>query len=730
MISQQEIELLLGKNDYDKLVDYLEIKVEIEPDNIDYHCYLGLAYLLSGKKEEAQMTWFFLFSQEDNHSLTKLSNILNIEAQRQLEQQNFLLSYELRQVIREIKPHDIQNLTFIVKLAIQLNILNNDYIQELSLLDTLKNINNVKDNRDNLYQFCELILDFPFFINIDLIDVILEKVKEDQNFLTLIISKARIMGYEKRYLYYSVDLLKLCLKYFSNDLKVIKEFFWYYMEVKEYENAIIFADKYIQDGKNKEDSLHGNYLKLYLMLTTGNWFENLGLFDSLYFLLNDLDLEKIDNDFKTSLIAVCQFYLYFKDNPLKFRSKILTKVMPTIQNYLNREYSSLIKHDRQVLRWEKIRIAYIAHTFNNHCVAMLCRYLINYLNKDKFDVYIYMLDKKEDNITEKWFKSNVDKYIQCSSDWVETVKQIQEDNINILIDLDSFTHYKTQMIMALKLAPIQISWLGLDSTGLPTLDYFIVDPHVLPNNAQEYYREQLWRLPHTYLAVDGFEVGISSIKRQDLDIPENAIVYLSLQTGLKRHPDSIALQMKILAQVPDSYFLISGGTNECSLENVKKIFTQISIEQGVNPDRIKVLPFLPTEEYRGILTLGDVVLDTYPFNGATTTLDALWLNIPLVTRVGEQFHARQGYTFLKNLGIEEGIAYTDEEYIEWGVRFGKDEELRKKVYWKLRESKKTSPLWNGKQFAREMEKAYEQMWEIYVNQQNKITRSNSTSTTD
>lgn len=81
-----------------------------------------------------------------------------------------------------------------------------------------------------------------------------------------------------------------------------------------------------------------------------------------------------------------------------------------------------------------------------------------------------------------------------------------------------------------------------------------------------------------------------------------------------------------------------------------------------------------------IFFLTNILLDNYPFNGATSTLDALWLNIPLVTRVGEQFHARQGYTFLKNLGITEGIAYTDEEYIQWGVKFGTDEELRKKKY--------------------------------------------------
>lgn len=104
------------------------------------------------------------------------------------------------------------------------------------------------------------------------------------------------------------------------------------------------------------------------------------------------------------------------------------------------------------------------------------------------------------------------------------------------------------------------------------------------------------------------------------------------------------------------------------------------------------------------------MLDTFPYNGATTTLETLWMGIPLVTRMGEQFAARNSYTMLKNVGVEEGIAWTDEEYVEWGIRLGTDAVLRQQVREKLRQSRQTSPLWNAAQFTREMERAYEQMW--------------------
>jgi predicted O-linked N-acetylglucosamine transferase (SPINDLY family) len=95
-------------------------------------------------------------------------------------------------------------------------------------------------------------------------------------------------------------------------------------------------------------------------------------------------------------------------------------------------------------------------------------------------------------------------------------------------------------------------------------------------------------------------------------------------------------------------------------------------------------------------------------------METLWMGVPLVTRVGEQFAARNSYTMMINAGISEGIAWTDEEYIEWGIRLGKDAALRQHISWKLRQSRQTAPLWDGKQFTREMEKAYEQMWRNYV----------------
>jgi hypothetical protein len=153
--------------------------------------------------------------------------------------------------------------------------------------------------------------------------------------------------------------------------------------------------------------------------------------------------------------------------------------------------------------------------------------------------------------------------------------------------------------------------------------------------------------------------------------------------------------------------LVKGLADE---DAVKVFFYELADEVGLDYNRLRFAPQADSEPiHRANLAMADVVLDTFPYNGATTTMEALWMERPLVTLVGEQFAARNSYTMLVNAGIEEGIAWSPEEYIEWGVRLGNDPDLRKAVIEKLRLSKTEAPLWNAKQFAQDVEVAYQQM---------------------
>jgi predicted O-linked N-acetylglucosamine transferase (SPINDLY family) len=415
-------------------------------------------------------------------------------------------------------------------------------------------------------------------------------------------------------------------------------------------------------------------------------------------------------------LVISSFFLpYIEDNPRT--NKLLQNQLATI--YQQNVQPIVAKAELEELSLSKkvgyLRIGYIGSTLRSHSVGWLSRWLMHHHDSQSFQVFLYCLNtNKEDTFNHQWFRNkvNITSYLNGSAE--EVAAQIKADAIDILIDLDSLTYDITCLVMAHKPAPVQVSWLGWDSTGIPAVDYFIADSYVLPDDAQDYYSEKIWRLPQTYLAVDGFEIGIPTLRREDLDIPADAVVYLSGQSGYKRHPECVRAQMQIIKAVPNSYFLIKGMSDAATIQN---FFGKLATEVGISLDRLRFLDRDRDEPtHRANLSIADIVLDTFPYNGATTTLETLWMGIPMVTQVGQQFAARNSYTFMLNAGIEEGIAWSQEEYIEWGIKLGLDQELRDKIAGKLRSGRTTAPVWNAKQFTLDMEDAYRQMWAIYQEQ--------------
>ena len=422
------------------------------------------------------------------------------------------------------------------------------------------------------------------------------------------------------------------------------------------------------------------------------------LFISLFFLPYIYDNPRNNHLIQNDISSLCQA------NLIKHHLKSQEK-----QNHLLSLRKQNINRDKKF-----INVGYISHCLKQHSVGWLCRWIFQHHDPQKFKIHAYFLydaDRIEE-FTKNHFVDKSHKFYKFGLDNNQVWEQIQKDDIDILIDLDSLTLDYSCQLMSIKSAPVQVTWLGWDASGLPSIDYFIADPYVLPESAQDYYSETIWRLPQTYIAVDGFEIGVPDLRREHLNIPSDAIVYLMNQKGYKRHLEHLRLQMRIIKEVANSYLLIKGDADP---EASKEFFEHIAEEEGVNFSQLRFLPNAPSEPiHRANLAIADVVLDTYPYNGATTTLETLWMCIPVVTRVGQQFAARNSYTMMMNAGITEGIAWNEDEYVEWGVRLGKDEKLRQQIAWKLRQSRHTAPLWNAKQFTRDMEAAYQQMWQRYL----------------
>lgn len=153
-----------------------------------------------------------------------------------------------------------------------------------------------------------------------------------------------------------------------------------------------------------------------------------------------------------------------------------------------------------------LKLGFVSHCLRLHSVGWLVRWFFKYYNRERFQIYLYFHSFEPDAFSREWFTAN-SSYAWSSPNSTMLAEKIQENQIDLLIDLDSLTLDTISEIFAWKPAPIQLTWLGWDASGLPTIDYFLADPYVLPENAQDYYQETIWRLPQTYIAVDGFELG-------------------------------------------------------------------------------------------------------------------------------------------------------------------------------------------------------------------------------
>ncbi|AKV65424.1 O-linked N-acetylglucosamine transferase, SPINDLY family protein [Microcystis panniformis] len=710
---QNEVKTALENNQYDIVSQFYEELIERETTEISYYWYLGLSYLLQGREEEAQATWLFVFTQGEEQEVmlwtVDLVNILDGEARRQVKLKNWQLSWVIRQHIYEINPDNLENLLYLVLLEIKLEYFYPQKLKDWQIVNLISSDKLETFDINLLLHTIYKLLDWPAQEVLDIIITLL-KIDSQQSAILEIIEQ----HIEK--IYYTdntnaVILTLSCLDIIPDHLQLLYKIRQYYIETGNFDLALETANKIKNLSNDKAAKLDGIYLLLYTELLAGNWL-NIDNKTQEYYQAIQNNLERCQCPMRNQaeVISITFPLAYLKDDLVGNR-RLTNQLAKLFQEAVRKKINQVtIESQKPKDVNKKLNIGYIAHTLRRHSVGFLSRWLIHYHQRDNFNIHLYLVNQVEDDITEQWFKNKVDKYDNLPANHQIIAEKINQDNIDILVDLDSITNDATCQVMALKPAPIQVTWLGFDASGIPAIDYYLADNYVLPADAQEYYREKIWRLPNSYICVDGVEVAYPSLRRDDLGIPEDAINYLTVQTGVKRNPETIRLQLQVLKAVPNSYLSIQGLSDAKSVE---KLFFKVAEEEGINYERLKILPLYPTGIYRANLRIADVVLDTYPFTGGMTTLDVLWMGIPLVTKVGQQWSSRNSYTLMVNAGISEGIAWSDEEYIDWGIKLGKDEQLRRKVIAKLDESRQTSPIWNARQFTKDVESAYRQMWQIY-----------------
>lgn len=357
----------------------------------------------------------------------------------------------------------------------------------------------------------------------------------------------------------------------------------------------------------------------------------------------------------------------------------------------------------------RLRIGYVSSDFKQHSVGYFIEPVLAHHDRNDFEIFCYSNLIQEDKVTAR-LKSHVDHWrcIFGLSD-AQAAEQIRTDRVDILIDLNGHTGYNRLLIFARRPAPIQIAWLGYpNTTGLSAMDYRFSDNFADPIGMTEHlHSEKLVRLPECFSC---YQPPPESPEVSNLPALENQYVtFGSFNNLAKMNLEVLTVWAGILQAIPGSRLMLKnpglGGVT------VQQRIRETFVKLGVASEQLELLGRDSSEiihlgRYRNI----DIGLDPFPYNGATTTCEALWMGVPVITMAGKTHAGRVGVSQLSNLGLTELIGHTAQEYIAIAVRLAGDLGRLNQLRATLRARMVASPLTDAQRFTKNLEQAYKMMW--------------------
>jgi predicted O-linked N-acetylglucosamine transferase (SPINDLY family) len=353
----------------------------------------------------------------------------------------------------------------------------------------------------------------------------------------------------------------------------------------------------------------------------------------------------------------------------------------------------------------RLRIGYVSPDFRGHCQSMFVLPLLRHHNRDQLEVFCYSDVRNEDQATALMR--------DCVHGWREVLGQsdeqvaerIREDRVDVLIDLTLHMARNRLTMFARKPAPVQVSYLGYPgTTGLSAVDYRLTDPYLDPLGENDsLYAESSHRLPHTFWCFDPFD----DTPVNDLPALRNPhITFGCFNNFCKVSPVTLRLWKRVLEAVPSSRLKVlapRGSARRYALDHLQ-----------VDPSRIEFCDFAPRGDYLRRYHDVDLCLDTFPYNGHTTTLDGLWMGVPVVSLCGQTPVSRAGLSLLSNVQLaHQFVATTDDQFVEFARSHCENIPGLQKIRTSLRERMLGSPLMDYGGFTRDVESAYRTFWKRF-----------------
>ncbi len=336
-----------------------------------------------------------------------------------------------------------------------------------------------------------------------------------------------------------------------------------------------------------------------------------------------------------------------------------------------------------------LKVGFVSRFFNWHSVwkIPLSGWIKN-LDNSKFLIYGYHTGRKKDNIT--YLARHIcDKFVEDIYSFEKLCEIIYEDNLDILIYPEIGMDPVSLKLAALRLAPVQCSSLGHpDTTGLPTIDYYLSSDLMEPPDAEQHYTEKLVRLTNLGFFYEPFKVSNVKFTREDIGLKESSVIFLCSHSLFTHLPQYDLIYPRIAAELKDCHFVFIAHKYREITEKfyfrIKKVFKH----EGMNADKyVKILPRLDQERYHMLNKLSDVFLDTIGWSANNSTFEAIFCNLPIVTFPGNLMRQRHCAGILSMMGLTETVASSIENYIDIAVRLGRDKELRRDVAERIMENK-------------------------------------------
>ncbi|MES2243774.1 MAG: tetratricopeptide repeat protein [Pseudomonadota bacterium] len=291
---------------------------------------------------------------------------------------------------------------------------------------------------------------------------------------------------------------------------------------------------------------------------------------------------------------------------------------------------------------------------------------------------------------------------------------IREDGIDILVDLSGHTALNRLPVFAWKPAPVQVSWLGyFATTGVAAIDYFIADHWTLTPDQEAHFSEQIWRLPETRLC---FTPPKADVAVSPLPALSNGYITFGSFNNLSKMNDAVvALWAQVLHAVPGSRLFLK--YQQLAEASVRQGTCERFGIHGIAPDRLIFEDYVPRANYLAAYQRVDIALDPFPFPGGTTTVEALWMGVPVLTLAGERFLSRQGVGLLMNAGLPEWVASDPRDYVTRAVAHAGDLQALASLRSGLRQQVLDSPIFDAPRFAQHFDATLRAMWRKWCNSQ-------------